>query len=434
MLLNAITYVWAQKLALVVGLGVLAACGSEPAMAPDGGGGGGLDPDIPTPGETFGESCYRCHGDSLSPAPPRGLGGVRVTTDMGVGAHRSHLAVTEASTFHAPIYCNTCHVVPEQDDSPGHLDDDDNKAEITFGGISINGGVTPIRNSAGSCSNVYCHGATLGGGTLKQPTWNIVDGTQRECGTCHGAPPPAPHPVGDNCGACHPSMSASDNRVFLDPTLHINGTVEVTGGGGACDSCHGSDGQSAPPKDLAGNTDRASIGVGAHREHLALSTWRREINCSNCHHVPTAFDDPAHIDGDNKAEVPFDGLNPTANVNITTGTCSNLYCHGDGRGNNGTMQWTDSGALDCNSCHITPNVGQNARAMSGAHDKHIRDKRVPCVECHQSVVNSNNDIVSGQLHVDGQRSISMKQGGDWNPGNKRCSNMACHENESWLDD
>jgi predicted CxxxxCH...CXXCH cytochrome family protein len=408
----------------------LASACQESATAADAG--PDLDPDIPTPGESFGESCYRCHGNSLSPAPPRGIGGSSATTDNGVGAHRSHLAVTKASTWHAPVLCASCHLVPEEDNSPGHIDDDDNRAEITFSALASTGDLTPTRNEDGTCSNVYCHGATLGGGTLKEPNWTLVDGSQRECGTCHGAPPPAPHPVGDNCGGCHPTVSAADNRVFLDPSRHINGIVEVSdGSGGACDSCHGSDGESAPPRDIAGNTDRASIGVGAHREHLALSAWRREINCSNCHVVPTEFGDPGHVDGDNVAEVPFDALNPTATVDLAAGTCSNLYCHGTGRGNNGSASWTDTTVLDCKSCHQSPNVGQNANGMSGEHDKHIRDKRVDCVECHAEVVDGNRNIIAGPLHIDGQRSILMPKGGDWNPSNRRCSNMACHENETW---
>jgi predicted CxxxxCH...CXXCH cytochrome family protein len=349
---------------------------------------------------------------------------------MGVGAHRSHLSVTEKSTFHAPILCTTCHLVPETDDSPGHLDDDDMRAELTFSGVAIANGSQPTRNEDGTCSNVYCHGATLTGGSNNQPLWNLVDGTQRECGTCHGAPPPAPHPEGDNCGACHPSMSPSDNRVFLDPALHINGILEVTAGG-ACDSCHGSDGDPAPPRDLAGNTDRASVGVGAHRAHLALSTERREINCSNCHVIPLEVGSPGHIDGDNTAEVPFDALNPQATVDLATGTCSNLYCHGNGRSNNGTALWTSAEPMECDSCHQSPQVGQQANGMSGRHDKHIRDKRVDCVECHAEVVDGNRNIIGGQLHVDGQRNILMPEGGDWDPATRRCTNLACHENESW---
>lgn len=403
--------------------------GSFTYTSPDG------EPDsseLPTPEESFDEACYQCHGDSESPAPPRSLSGETATTEMSVGAHRSHLAVSKTSTFHAPVLCSSCHLVPDELQSAGHIDDDDNRAEVTFGDLARTNGAEPVLGEDGSCSNVYCHGATLEGGTLNSPTWNVVNGTARECGTCHGAPPPAPHPVDDNCGSCHPSVSVADNRVFLDPSLHINGIVDVsTGEGGACDSCHGSAGDSAPPSDLSGDKDRTAVGVGAHREHLALSSWRREINCSNCHQVPTAVGDPLHMDGDNIAEVPFDGLNPVATVDLATGTCSNLYCHGNGRGSNGTMAWTVAAPMDCNSCHDSPAPGQSANAMSGKHNKHIRNEDLSCVECHAGVVDANQQIVEASLHVDGQRSILIPTGGDWNPANKRCSNMACHEDKSW---
>jgi predicted CxxxxCH...CXXCH cytochrome family protein len=351
---------------------------------------------------------------------------------MSVGAHRSHLALSKTTTFHAPVECASCHLVPAEVQSPGHIDDDDNRAELTFGALARTGGAEPVLNEDGSCSNVYCHGSTLTGGSLNAPIWNVVNGTARECGTCHGAPPPAPHPANENCGSCHPTVSAADNRVFLDPTLHINGIVEVTtGDGGACDSCHGSGGDSAPPTDLAGNTERTAVGVGAHREHLALSTWRREINCSNCHVVPVEVGAPTHIDGDNTAEVPFDALNPTGTVDLATGTCSNLYCHGNGRASNGTASWTDVAPMDCNSCHLTPNPGQTANGMSGDHNKHIRGEDLACVECHAGVVDANTQIIGAPLHVDGQRNVLILSGGTYNPANRRCSNLACHENESW---
>lgn len=395
-----------------------------------------IDDDAPTPGESFGESCYRCHGNSLSPAPPRGLGGAMENTDMGVGAHDSHLAVTAQSTWHAPIPCASCHLVPAEDNAPGHMDDGDNRAEVSFGDLAKTGGLTPSRNSDGTCSNVYCHGASLSGGTNNQPLWNQVDGAQRQCGSCHGVPPPAPHPEGSSCGSCHPSMEPGDAMVFLDPSLHINGIVEVNGGGGggACDSCHGSGGLAAPPRDLAGNTDRNSPGVGAHREHFGTSAWRREITCSNCHVVPTSVGAAGHMDGDNVPEVPFDVLNPSGTVDFGTDTCSNLYCHGNGRGNNGTASWTSQTAMTCNSCHITPAVGQNAQNMSGAHDKHIRDKKIACVECHADVVNAATNVIGPQLHLDGQRNVRMPKGGTWTPATKRCSNMACHGSESWNGD
>jgi predicted CxxxxCH...CXXCH cytochrome family protein len=137
------------------------------------------------------------------------------------------------------------------------------------------------------------------------------------------------------------------------------------------------------------------------------------------------------MDGDNIAEVPFDALNPTATVELATGTCSNLYCHGNGRGSNGTMDWTVASPMNCNSCHQSPNPGQAAGGMSGEHDKHIRDEDLACVECHAAVVDANRQIIAPAMHVDGLRNVLIPTGGSFDPANRRCSNLACHENERW---
>lgn len=213
---------------------------------------------------------------------------------------------------------------------------------------------------------------------------------------------------------------------------HINGVVNVNAGG-ACDSCHGSGGEAAPPSDLANNTNRSAPGVGAHREHLGASGFSRVMTCSTCHLVPENVNSTGHLDGDNIAEVPFDSLNPVATVNHAAATCSNLYCHGNGQANNGTMSWTSTTPMQCNSCHIAPAVGQNANAMSGEHDRHIRDKEIDYVECHSQVISSSRLIIDSALHINGLNNILMSQGDTYNSANKRCSNMACHENEDWND-
>src|SRR5262249_22465503 len=69
-------------------------------------------------------SCTSCHGNaksqSQSPAPPRDLTGKEETTALGVGAHQAHLF--GKVVIMAPIACNTCHQVPAEVGSAGHLD------------------------------------------------------------------------------------------------------------------------------------------------------------------------------------------------------------------------------------------------------------------------------------------------------------------------
>src|SRR5262245_58323893 len=68
--------------------------------------------------------------------------------------------------------------------------------------------------------------------------------------------------------------------------------------------CHGTDDSNAPPVGIKGDTDTTSVGVGAHRAHVAVApTWHRQIECADCHVVPAEVGSPGHIDGDNRAEL-----------------------------------------------------------------------------------------------------------------------------------
>jgi predicted CxxxxCH...CXXCH cytochrome family protein len=85
------------------------------------------------------------------------------------------------------------------------------------------------RYEGGSCVNSYCHGDSFiggrpSGGSLVQPLWTVVDGSQVSCGTCHGLPPPLPHPEdADICSDCHHNIDSDRN--FALPLLHVDGIV-----------------------------------------------------------------------------------------------------------------------------------------------------------------------------------------------------------------
>src|SRR5690349_8980372 len=61
--------------------------------------------------------CGRCHGGADNFAPPRTPGGASETTDLGVGAHQTHV---RAGPLREAIPCQECHVVPAREDDPGH--------------------------------------------------------------------------------------------------------------------------------------------------------------------------------------------------------------------------------------------------------------------------------------------------------------------------
>lgn len=359
-----------------------------------------------------------CHGSETTNAPPVGIGGVTETTDVGVGAHRVH--VQAAPDWHRRVECADCHVVPMRDDDPGHIDGD-NKAELTFSMIAGTGSTWN-----GTTCTAYCHGRSEWGGTHTTPTWTQVDGTQATCGSCHGAPPPPPHPAvaDNNCAACHPTME-ENSLTFRDPASHINGKVDLVDASqtGGCTACHGMT-NAAPPRDLAGGTARTSPGVGAHQQHLGSSTWHRTVACSDCHTVPQTQSAPGHIDGDNNAEIVFSFMNPAGTYDAAATTCRNMYCHGNGRGNNGVLSWLTQGTLACGGCHRID--GQN---MSGDHQDHL-DKDLVCADCHSTVVDGNMTIINASAHVNGVHDVKMAQG-TWNPATRQCANSGCHNTRTW---
>ena len=88
-----------------------------------------------------------------------------------------------------PNKCRYCHAVPTTFDHANGV------SQVTFGSLATMDGATPAFDGQ-TCSNTYCHGATLGrGGTDHTPD---AGRTRRRvtCTTCHGAPPPPAAPAG----------------------------------------------------------------------------------------------------------------------------------------------------------------------------------------------------------------------------------------------
>ncbi len=200
------------------------------------------------------EACNTCHGDFSDPtriAPPRGTNNEMNTTDYAVGAHQKHLNDIQIAQS---VACSECHIVPSAFDSEGHIDGSA-RAELVFGNFA-NGGPTNAEYNFTevTCQNTYCHGNFEFNaadseypfayeedkiyGNNYSPIWNKVDGTQAACGTCHGeidasgqlvTPKPNGH-YGDftieNCATCHTKVVSPEGEI-IDPTLHINGKIDV---------------------------------------------------------------------------------------------------------------------------------------------------------------------------------------------------------------
>ena len=195
-------------------------------------------------------ACNTCHGDFDNPdfiAPPQDTHNNTSTNEPGVGAHVSHLYSNELGKS---IECSTCHVVPQVFSDQGHIDDTPD-AEVIFGNLAVhNIAVAPVYNySSVTCSDVYCHGnfeflkdsapvshqiafeegADRMTGNNRSVVWTTVDGSQDECGSCHGLPPTG-HIYFEitACGTCHSGIvDRNGNMVDSLSYKHINGEVDL---------------------------------------------------------------------------------------------------------------------------------------------------------------------------------------------------------------
>lgn len=348
------------------------------------------------------QTCHDCHGDETSNAPPLGVDGETETSTRAVGAHRSHIRAM-ASDWHRDVLCEDCHTVPSSPGDPGH---DDGTVDLAFSALAMMDGATPMFDGATTtCSGVYCHGATRGGGTHTEPDWTVVDGSQVECGSCHSTPPPGAHHEGETeCQDCHPTMSGP--MTFAMPQRHIDGTVDVDV---ECNTCHGDMDSPAPPLDTRGNTATTERGVGAHRSHIRAtpSDWHREVLCEDCHRVPEAYDDEGHLGSDLPAELTFSELAATGDADPmwdgATMTCSGVHCHGgglDAGGSNVAPTWTRVGAgeAECGTCHAVPD-GMGGGGDLGATHPAI----VTCDTCHTNMMGTPGawTFRDPALHING---------------------------------
>ncbi|MDF1544412.1 MAG: CxxxxCH/CxxCH domain-containing protein [bacterium] len=369
--------------------------------------------------------CSRCHGglNDDSGAPPYGLEGERDSTALAVGAHTRHLINPKMS---APVACQTCHLVPVMMLDSAHLDYGqgglDSIAELHFG-VPVDSDTAKWDRTAGTCSNIYCHGQFEGGKKDNAPVWN--QSGQAVCGSCHDVED-NPDQLGWKhdehvrlfgllCVDCHQTVVDSALNI-VGPEWHVNAVADTSilnqalcddchaGGGASCSLCHGGkdNNSGAPPYSLSGDSLRTVRAVGAHTVHLSGDRLSTGVMCEDCHIVPTGVGDPGHYDTLYSAELTFSALaNPATIWDTLASSCENSYCHGNFAGGYpaNTPIWTgDSSQAVCGSCH---DVGANPADLSYEHLIHTTDFQLPCWSCHNSVVDINSEIKEKSLHING---------------------------------
>ncbi len=248
------------------------------------------------------QACNACHGGVANAAPPKALDGSTETTSRGVGAHQVHLV---ASAVQAAVPCKACHVVPAGVYAEGHLDAVDGKATVTIDTSWLPGNPLTMGGSwdpeTATCSSVYCHGEGLKEpGKHSSPIWTQVDGVQRACDACHGAPPQySDHPQDGACEMCH-AATAGPNQTIIDVSRHIDGTVDVVLADDVkCSGCH-----QAPPEKNHPKLDKCHFCHGGTvDEDMKLIAGGQHMNgvsdkpgaevykdCGKCHGNPPQTD------------------------------------------------------------------------------------------------------------------------------------------------
>lgn len=234
------------------------------------------------------------------------------------------------------------------------------------------------------------------------------------------------HPEGYDRSDVHGHAAKFQEEACLD----CHG-ADLAGGssGVACDACHGGgwdsdctfchggsdNGTGAPPEGIDDVDDDAAF--GQHGVHVEAGN-HAPFSCDNCHAQPADCLSPGHVlvgdDSPGAAEVSFSGgLSPEASW--SGAGCSNLYCHGDGAGNLGTVSLSDE--VTCGGCHPVEASWWTGGwlFMGGEHVKHLWEG-ILCADCHADTVSAGDLIDDPAMHVNGRLDVALPEGIAWSGG------------------
>jgi predicted CxxxxCH...CXXCH cytochrome family protein len=274
-----------------------------------------------------------------------------------------------------------------------------------------NGGAGGQINDGGDCDGSPCPEPCDGG----------IIGADGGCvPMCDGSPCPEPCDGGviGADGGCVPMCDGSPCPELCDGGVigADGGCILADGGDGGvviitCSVlCHGSAANAAPPAGLGGEVDTTDPPVGAHQQHLATSSWHKDVACSECHIVPTKPKKdptvPTHMNGVD--DIIWGPIAQQGTFDFALQTCTSVYCHGGtlkadatGQSTNRVPLWTkvDGTQAVCGeACHTTPPGGGHATSTA-------------CATCHGMVIASFTPAAGGNpasatwvdkdLHVNG---------------------------------
>jgi len=216
-----------------------------------------------------------------------------------------------------------------------------------------------------------------------------------------------------SCKTCHGGTYAGGTSGVTCRTCHTE-----TLGPEHCNVCHGSANNSAPPRDLKGNTATTFRGVGEHQVHVLGTARSAAVGCSDCHVLPSGgIYDTTHIGANpGQAEITLigglasratSGVTPVPVYYAESASCANTYCHGAFRNGNGInpVFWNGGAALStaCGSCHgdvskttLAEQALPKTAAQGGNHPNNLA-----CSNCHDGVINASMNFTNSSKHIDG---------------------------------
>ncbi|MCP4622141.1 MAG: CxxxxCH/CxxCH domain-containing protein [bacterium] len=289
-----------------------------------------------------------------------------------------------------------------------------------------------------------CHAAPSAGGPGSNPRFNVAVGDLvNGCEDCH--PAETAHPYPSWSGAASNSHKTAGNLDIACTLCHgatLQGPAE-DGVGKACDDCHTAGSPQVltnctschndPPDSAAPAGNFRPNRDGSHSVHDSLP---RVVGiCSTCHNG-TGTNTNIHFDTSTPASVAglttYDAKSGVFSYSPAGRTCANVSCHG-GRT---TPDWLNSTlkiATACKSCHLRGTSQYNSY-NSGKHEKHVKDKKLFCTECHDPAkLASDHFIRLDTPGFEGAADATIRDALSYDPAtNRGCSVAGCHGTEKWF--
>jgi predicted CxxxxCH...CXXCH cytochrome family protein len=447
-----------------------------------------------SPNGSFSGACTSCHGYPPTTATIGGPTGLATPTTGATatnpGAHATHAKGRLMA-------CNTCHngyaakTMPSNSIDIGFAINAGNFPGFTgsvTGGTYINttpltppytfSGAVSTTGASQTCANIYCHGATLTGGSSTTPTWTGTN--QAACGTCHGVSAVAPPTTAGHlrhagigvagrlslaCLACHGAITDNSHingnitwnltaigsvAQYKTPagtfaTVGSTGTFAPSAAYGQCTNiyCHstvqGIGGLGAPVTYSQPTWGGAALSCGGCHKDMATDVTAPGshvkhvqslgFGCATCH-SGLGHDVANHADG--TINLVFSG-SATGSI-YSKGTS---FAPGSGYGScttschlNNPVTWGTTLPADCTGCHGGNAASSNVLA-TGMHAKHINQSpalssNIACAACHNTTVSLASDrvITTPANHGNGTVNVVFASGGTYTSGT--CSATYCH--------